>query len=159
MKHFFNRHNIRYIVPVFFSIVLAYYISMNWYQLMLIQGSSMEPTYHNMQIVVLDKHTKDYAVGDVIAFNCEKLSSVLVKRIVALPGDSVQITDGTLYVNGRPTDLYPQGIFDEEGVLIEEIILGVGEYIVIGDNVQESKDSRYKEVGVVEKSTIIGRIL
>ena len=47
----------------------------------MIQGESMEPTYHNYQIVILDKRQpKEYQVGDVIAFNCEGLNSNLVKR-------------------------------------------------------------------------------
>jgi len=128
---------------------------------MLIQGASMEPTYHNMQMVVLDKNfsEEDIMQGDVIAFKCDKLDAVLVKRVVAIPGQSVEIQDGTLFVNGVPSSYYERGAFEYAGNLDSEIVLGDEEYIVIGDNVDESKDSRYDEVGVVRFQDIRGKIV
>ncbi len=147
------------VCPILVILFITWYISNNYYQLFLIQGNSMQPAYHNMQLVVLDKKTSDYKQGDVIAFNCDKLEDVLVKRIAAGPGDVAVIIDGTLYVNGEVSAIYPeQGYFEEAGILEKTIHLNSGEYIVIGDNVQESKDSRYEEVGVVNREKIMGRI-
>lgn len=70
-------------IPVI--IIFTYYVSSNWYQLLLIHGDSMNPTYHNMQFVMIDKYSGGYTYGDVIAFQCDNLDSVLVKRIVACP--------------------------------------------------------------------------
>ena len=137
--------------------LVAWYISANWYQLMLIQGRSMMPAYKHLQMVVLDKHTESYTRGQAVAFSCDKLSSNLVKRIVAVPGDRAQIQNGTLYVNGAVSDVYPQdGKFDFPGILQEEILLGPMEYLVIGDNVAESIDSRYPEVGIISREDILG---
>lgn len=144
-----------------FSVILvsAYYISNNWYQLMLIQGDSMSPAYHNMQLVVLNRYDDDFTYGDVIAFRCDGLSSVLVKRIVACPGDSVVIENGTLLVNGENSVVYPENnIFGYAGILENKIYLGEGQYAVLGDNMAESKDSRYPEVGCVAGADILGRI-
>ena len=126
---------------------------------MLIQGDSMLPSYHNMQLVVLDKHNREYQVGDVIAFRCEGLSAVLVKRIAACEGDKVQIVDSTLYVNGEVSSLYEEGSFDYAGILEKKVELSSGEYLVIGDNIAVSKDSRVETVGIVQEHTIIGKIV
>lgn len=76
------------------SIFLGYIISKYFYQLMLIQGDSMYPAYHNMQLVILNKYDRDYKEGDVIAFHCDQLDCVLVKRIERINDD------GTYYVLG-----------------------------------------------------------
>lgn len=86
---------------IYIPVIIAgsYIISSNWYQVSLIRGDSMRPAYHNMQLVLIDKHSKQYTYGDVIAFQCDKLDAVLVKRIVACPDDRVIVKDGTLYIN------------------------------------------------------------
>ncbi len=119
----------------------------------------MLPNYHSMQLVVLDKHNREYQVGDVIAFRCEGLSAVLVKRIAACGGDTAQIIDGTLYVNGEVSSLYEEGSFDYAGILEEKATLSTGEYVVIGDNIAVSKDSRNPEIGIVQEEIIIGKII
>ncbi|MGN0435978.1 MAG: signal peptidase I, partial [Wujia sp.] len=67
--------------------VAAMLVSRYFYQFMLIQGDSMKPTYHNLSLVIIDKHNRDFDRGDVIAFRCDGVSGVLVKRIVGVPGD------------------------------------------------------------------------
>ena len=151
------------LIQAFFTVLiclLALFVSKYYYQLMLIQGESMEPTFHNFQFVIIDKTVKNQALepGDIIAFESIGLDTVLVKRIAATPGQTVQIIDKTLYINGKPTEIYDTGIFEYAGLLESEITLGEDEYIVIGDNVSESKDSRYEEVGIVDGDSIIGRI-
>ena len=139
--------------------LLAWYISANWYQLTMIQGRSMHPTYRHLQMVLLNKHEKDYRRGDVVAFSCEGLSAVLVKRIAAEPGDTVMIRDRDLLVNGVQSALYPEeDRFFYAGLLSEEIILADGEYIVLGDNTDESIDSRYPEVGILRREVILGTV-
>lgn len=120
----------------------------------------MLPAYHNWQLVVLDKRANDYRPGDVVAFRCEGLNAVLVKRIAAGPGDTVQILNGTLYVNGEISRVYSEkGIFEYAGMLSDSLTLDDGEYIVIGDNIAQSRDSRYAEVGIVEADDIIGKLI
>lgn len=140
--------------------LVAWYVSLNWYQLMLIQGNSMEPAYHHFQVAMLNKHNKSYERGDVIAFFCETLNCVLVKRIAACPGDTLVIKNGTLYVNGVISEVYPQyGYFSYAGLLSDEITLSANSYLVLGDNASESKDSRYPEVGIIAAKDILGRIM
>lgn len=119
----------------------------------------MSPAYHNLQLVVLDKRDKSYQAGDVVAFSCGGLSSVLVKRVVAVGGDTVRIEDCTLYVNGEISTLYDEGVFEYSGILRENQQLEEGKYIVIGDNIEQSKDSRYEEIGIISVDIIIGKII
>ena len=134
-------------------------ISARFFQVMLIRGDSMAPSYRHMQFVLVDKRGTEYRRGDVIAFRCEPVSEVLVKRIAAAPGDTVWIEDKTLFVNGEASPLYEPGAFDEAGVLSGKRILAEDEYFVIGDNLRESKDSRYEEIGTVRARDIIGRVM
>lgn len=147
---------------IFISAIIAsaYYISSNWYQVSLIHGDSMMPAYHNMQLVLIDRHSEPFTYGDVITFYCENLDAALVKRIAACPGDRVIVKDGTLYVNDAVSRVFPQeGTFEYSGITSEQICLGDDQYFVIGDNLKKSKDSRYKEVGVVNSEDILGKII
>ena len=137
-------------------IAAAACISNNWYQLMLIQGESMLPAYHNLQMVILDKHSESYERSAVIAFKCEALDAVLVKRIVGGPGDRIKISNGKLWVNEELADHYAEEYFEYAGILAEEQVLGEEQYIVIGDNIEKSKDSRYESIGVIREDTIVG---
>lgn len=136
----------------------AAYISANWYQLMLIQGDSMLPAYHNLQLVVIDKHSRSYKSGDVIAFKSDSLNAVLVKRIAACPGDTAQITEKRLYINGSCQVRYEKELFDYAGILSKKQTLFSGQYIVIGDNVSVSRDSREEYIGKIKENAILGRV-
>ncbi len=134
-------------------------ISARFFQVMLIQGNSMAPAYRHLQFVLVDKREPEYRKGDVIAFRSERVSEILVKRIAAAPGDTVWIEDKTLFVNGEAAPFYERGAFDEAGLLSEKRALAEDEYVVIGDNIPESKDSRYEEIGTVRARDIIGRVM
>ncbi len=137
----------------------AWLISTYLFQCMLIQGRSMEPAYHHLQFVVVDKRPTTYRQGDVVLLYSAGLDATIVKRIAAGPGESVIIKDQTLYVNDVPSGLYPAGSIAYGGLLSEEVRLGAEEYIVLGDNLAESKDSRYEEVGIIHTQDIIGKLM
>ena len=143
---------------VILIVILAAYCSSHWFQLMLIQDNSMMPTFHHLQLTLLDKRDVEIKRGDVIAFRQDSLSAVLVKRVAAVPGDTAVITDGTLCINGQSSRFFKENAFEYAGILSDPIKLGEDEYIVIGDNVSESRDSRYPEIGVIKKSDCIGKV-
>lgn len=151
---------LKYFLTFFCILLITSYVSKNWYQLVLIRGDSMLPAYHNMQLVLMDRHSKDYTYGDVVAFWCNDLNAVLIKRIVACPGDEVLIWEGTLYVNGEISSVLPEeNIFEYAGAADKALRLAVGQYFVIGDNIEKSKDSRYPEVGNVSEDKIKGKVI
>lgn len=140
-------------------IITTYFISSNFFQLILINGDSMYPTYYNYQIVLLLKYGQTYKANDVVAFQCDSLDSILIKRIVALPGDCVWIKDGILYVNEISyNDQWENAYIEYSGIAGEPIFLAGDEYFVLGDNYKYSKDSRYVEIGCIEADAILGKI-
>lgn len=153
-----NKH---FYIGLFLGIMLlTWYVSTHWYQLILVRGDSMIPAYHNMQIVMADRHSGNYTYGDVIAFHCDGLDTVLVKRIVACPGDEVKIEEGCLYINGDTSTVFAkERVFSYAGIADPPIHLPDSQYFVIGDNIEKSKDSRYREVGCISENCIIGKIL
>jgi signal peptidase I len=139
--------------------VLAWLVSRYLVQAAVVLGDSMNPAYHNLQFVWLDKRTAEFDRGDVVAFRCENVDGYLIKRIVAIPGDSVLIDDGTLYVNGEISSIYSKEEIAYEGIAESELDLSQDEYFVMGDNHEHSRDSRYEEIGCVCVSAIIGKVI
>ena len=124
-------------------------------------GMSMEPTLENGQQIFIDRFLyilSSPKAGDVVAFlpNGNENSHYYVKRVVAVPGDKVRIADGTLYVNGQESRWVTERILDA-GIAENEIILGNKEYFCIGDNPNNSEDSRSANIGPVEEGDMIGK--
>lgn len=127
-------------------------------------GVSMEPALYNGQEVLVNRLI--YKVtspkrGDVIAFlpNGNKNSHYYLKRIVGLPGERIQIIGGYVYINGEL--LEEDESFDkmaDSGIAETEIRLGSDEYFVLGDNRNNSEDSRSGNIGAVKKDTIAGKV-
>ena len=158
MRRFFTKKRL-IIIAIFVLLSIAFITSKFFYQLMLIQGDSMLPTYHNLSMVIVDKTDRDFCADDVIAFKCDNVKGVLVKRIVAVSGDTVCIKDNKLYVNDRISEITSADRIKYAGTAEKNILLGDGEYFVLGDNYDESVDSRYEEVGIVQEDNIIGKII
>ena len=98
--------------------------------------------------------------NDIIVFlpNGNEKSHYYVKRVVAVPGDTVLIQNGALYVNGA---LFEEEIevasMEDAGLAVEETTLGADEFFVLGDNRNNSEDSRYANIGNIKKEHIIGK--
>lgn len=162
-----NNSSVRYIIISVEILVICAYISRNYYQLILIQGKSMEPTYNEYQLTYVKKKYTEVKRGDVVLFKCEALGNIsLIKRVVAVPGDTVCISGGILYINGcnynelsgtsEKSGNFRYGNIEYAGTATCPIELKKGEYFVIGDNYEYSKDSRYEEIGIVYEKDIIG---
>jgi signal peptidase I len=123
------------------------------------KGPSMEPTYKNMDYLVVNKIDKKYQRGDVIIFRYPKdPQTFFIQRIVALPGEKVEIKDGAVFVNGAKfEESYLSSDTKTYNTLgNSEFTLGGDEYFVLGDNRNASKDSRM--FGALNKGFIIGKI-
>ena len=84
-----------------------------------------------------------------------------IKRVIGLPGETVQIVGGRVYINGEllESDVYGNELMISAGRASQPITLGENEYFVLGDNRNGSKDSRVEEVGNVKRSQIQGKAL
>ena len=124
---------------------------------MQIEGTSMEPTLVNGDIVLLTKTTA-LERGDICGFSWN--NKILVKRVIGIPGDWIEIdTDGTVYLNGEQLDEpYAQQIAFGECDLEFPFQVPQEQYFVLGDMRESSIDSRNTLVGCVESEQIIGRI-
>lgn len=125
-------------------------------------GPSMEPSLYNGQKIFLNRLIYKVASpreGDVIVFlpNGNEKSHYYVKRVVGVPGDTLYIKNGLLYVNDEAVEEYFNDRIAEPGLLGSEVTLGEDEYFVIGDNCNNSEDSRSANIGTVRKSYIIGK--
>ena len=123
-----------------------------------VDGPSMNNTLYNGDILLLKKFDKSFDRFDVVVFKYK--GTQLVKRIIGLPGEHVRYKDNVLYINGEEvkegfTDIKtPDFDLSQKGNVL---VIPDGYYFVVGDNRQNSNDSRY-EVGFVKKSDIIGTV-
>jgi signal peptidase I len=122
-----------------------------------IEGTSMEPTLTNGDIVLLAK-TPRFERGDLCAFTWN--NKLLVKRVIALPGDWIEIdTDGTIYLNGDKLDEpYVEHKALGECDLEFPFQVPQEQYFVIGDMRESSVDSRNTVIGCISKDQIVGKI-
>lgn len=154
-----KRSSLLYLLALAAVAAFAWYLSNYHYQLLLISGESMSPAYHSGQLTLVDRAAQDYAPGDVVLFYCEGLERNLVKRIAAVPGDSLYAEGGQLYINAVPVAPLPEhsrraGILTDTASCVPD-----GWYFLLGDNLAQSTDSRYQEVGLVPREAILGRLI
>ena len=100
-------------------------------------------------------------IGDVIVFlpNGNEKSHYYIKRVIAAGGDTVQLIDGVIYVNGAPSEnVHFSGTISDPGVAAEKITLDTDECFVMGDNPGGSEDSRFANIGNVRSDYIIGKV-
>ncbi len=130
-----------------------------------VDGESMETTLSDGDNLIVDKLTyrfSDPKRFDIIVFPYQYLpNTYYIKRIIGLPGETVQIDEkGSIYINGEILqESYGREIIRPEtvGIASQPILLGEDEYFVMGDNRNNSKDSRAADVGNIHRSDIIGR--
>lgn len=146
-------------VAVFLAFVLIFSVGMRTSVI----GDSMEPALYNGQEILMNRIIYRLSMpkrGDVIVFlpNGNQNSHYYVKRVVGLPGETVQIREGNVYIDGLL--LMESEEFDEmsdPGIAQNEILLAQDEFFVLGDNRNSSEDSRSGNIGAVRKDDIIGK--
>ncbi len=126
-------------------------------------GESMEPTLKSGDKVLINRlvyEVKSPSYGDLIVFkpNGNQNAHYHIKRVVGKPGDTVTIKSGRVFVNGELLNETVQTESMQDAGLAEEgVKLGTDEYFVLGDNRNNSEDSRSANIGNVKKEDILGR--
>ena len=127
-----------------------------------VSGHSMETTLSDGDNLIVDKISYRFRDPErfeisVFPFQYEE-HTYYIKRIIGLPGETVQVIDGYVYINGEMLDEnYGLEVMDDPGIAAEPITLGEDEYFVLGDNRNHSSDSRDPSVGVLHRDDIMGR--
>ncbi len=125
--------------------------------LSVVSGNSMNPTLKNGQVLIYLRTVREYKVGDIV---CVWVPSgqYYVKRVVAVEGDTVDLSDGNLVINGQVYDDYAYGTTETEtGGVIYPYTVSQDNYFVCGDNREVSIDSR--SFGEVSDLQIKGKII
>lgn len=153
-----------YAVSILIVVILGYSLVNFGWQTLRIVGQSMEPTLQSGDLVIVNK--VQYLFGepkrfDMVAFKLREgdNSYYNVKRVIGLPGETVTIQDGYIFIDGVVLTGLP---FDEkistEGLALDGVTLGKGEYFVLGDNVNNSEDSRFANMGNILENEILGKV-
>ena len=151
-----------WIVSILLIVAVSYLIVTFVGQRTQVSGSSMETTLSDGDHLIVDKISYRFREPQryeivVFPYRYEK-NTYYIKRIIGLPGETVQIVDGYIYINGKQLDEhYGNEIIEEAGMAAEPVTLGEDEYFVMGDNRNDSKDSRYWMNPYVSKDKILGK--
>ena len=127
-----------------------------------VNGDSMNVTLEDGDNLIVDKLSyrfTDPERFDIIVFPYKyQEKTYYIKRIIGMPGETVQIIDGMVYIDGEMLDeTYGKEVMQYSGVASDPITLGEDEYFVLGDNRNNSSDSRDPSVGNIQKDQIIGK--
>ena len=142
------------IIPVRYFLIQPFYV----------KGASMEPNYHNNEYLIINEiayRLRDPMRGEIVVFRYPRNPrEFFIKRVIGLPGETIEVTGGKVILFNTE---HPNGLTLEEDYLgdvgtygKDRVTLGEQEYFVMGDNREESLDSR--SFGAIHRSDVIGRV-
>lgn len=152
-----------WLLLIVLTITASYFITTNVFVKTAVAGVSMEPTLMEGQVVIVNKieyYLKSPKRSDVIVYkqSNREHSYYEIKRVIGLPGETVKIKNGMIYINDEvlkekiKTETIENAGLAEEGIKLDD-----NEYFVLGDNRNDSEDSRFASVGNVLKNEILGK--
>lgn len=156
IKEFIKDFVIYFLIIVGLILTIKYVVSLEQ-----VVGPSMQPNYKSGDLLLLNKISyrfRNPRMFEVVVISNDE-TKYMIKRIIGLPGDSIEYKDNKLYINGEVTNEY----FDTEGITndfslseLEYDVIPDNYYFVMGDNRENSLDSRY--YGLIKKDQILGKV-
>lgn len=145
-------------------ILLAFFIIYVCFQTVTVHGESMQPAFYDGDVVMVNK--LQYKFSDpkrldaaVLELENGSTTHYTMKRVIGLPGENVQITDGQIIIDGTPLDYTFEEAILSAGLAAYSVELGEDEYFVMGDNCNNSEDSRVANIGNIKRDQFVGKVL
>lgn len=158
------RNVLSWIFQITVTLVFAAVAAIMLFQSVTMQESSMEPTLSVGDRFFMNKVAYKLSAperGDIIVFktNASDEAALHIRRVIGLPGETIQIANGRILIDG---ETYKENLdlpsISNPGLASSPVSLENGEYFVLGDNRNNSEDSRYGDIGIVKKKYIAGKL-
>ena len=158
------RRTLNWIFQILVALVFGILVGISLFQSVTMQENSMEPTlqvgerfFVNRALYKVSSPKRD----DIIVYKTSGSddAALHIGRVIGLPGETVQISNGNILINGEVYDEnhdFPE--ISNAGVASSGISLESGEYFILGDNRNNSEDSRYGDIGNINKKYIVGKV-
>lgn len=158
------RRTLNWIFQILVALVFGILVGISLFQSVTMQENSMEPTlqvgerfFVNRALYKVSSPKRD----DIIVYKTSGSddAALHIGRVIGLPGETVQISNGNILINGEVSDEnhdFPE--ISNAGVASSGISLESGEYFILGDNRNNSEDSRYGDIGNINKKYIVGKV-
>lgn len=148
-----------WVISILIAVVLAFFIRYFIVELYMVEGPSMRPTLVNSERLVVNKFIYRFKAperGDIIVFRYPRdPSRDFIKRVIGIPGDTIEIKDGRVFVNGQL--LNETYILEKTRGSYSLATVPEGHIFVMGDNRNNSEDSRFRDVGFVSHDLVKGK--
>lgn len=148
-----------WIKSIAIAVIIAFIVKMFLFDFVVVQGSSMFPTLKNGERLIISKIQYEIGspeYGDIVVLH-HNARVEFVKRIIGKGGDTIEIKSNVVYRNGKALDepYINSGNYED----FAKVTVPEGKYFVMGDNRPNSLDSRYTEVGFIDRSAIVGHVV
>lgn len=155
------RHIVNWIVDIIVVIALAWFTVYAFGTQIRIAGHSMTPLLSSEDVVLMNRFVYDFGNPkrfDIVVFERDD-KKANVKRVIGLPGETIQMKGGQIYINDQlleaEQDLDKVSL---AGLAENPVMLGEDEYFLLGDNRDSSEDSRFANIGNVKREQILGKV-
>ena len=148
-----------WIISLLIAFSIALLLRLFVFEFISVSGPSMQPTLYSNEYVFMEKVTywfREPEFGDVVICKYPDSTATYVKRVIGVGGDLLEVTDGTLYINGKADTTYFSGYIEDS---LPPTKVPEGCVFVMGDNRNQSMDSRFDSVGPLKDNMVLGKAL
>ncbi len=148
-----------WVISLIAAVAIALALRFFVFEFIRVDGSSMEPTLYTNEYVFMEKVTywfEEPKFGDIVICYYPHRTETFVKRVIGTGGDTIEIKDGTLYINNEPDTTYYSGYLEHD---LDPVVVPDDSVFVMGDNRNASMDSTNSSIGPLPDSMILGKAL